>query len=220
MGNGEGDKLRDKIVIENITIKSLIICLMDQKVERWEVVEEGNAVKFRIGDGIDDGVDNGIIEIGFEAGCQKEIIEIEVDIKDTGGAKENRNIAWEEVKVVGEVGIVAEKTENIGVNAAIGSQYDGVKEGRVVKEEEDEVCVVKEEVIVDFVHVVLVDEVVEEGIAGEEFKDIGGGSEDTGVNLDDTIFGTVLGENIGEVGGEEGESCRDIAEEVSFGVVG
>lgn len=66
----------------------------------------------------------------------------------------------------------------------------------------------------------MVHEVVKEGVAGEEFEDIGGRSEETRVNLDDAVLGAVLGEYIGEVRGEEWELRGDIAEEIGFGVKG
>lgn len=64
MSNSEVEEFRDEIVIEDVSVDLVIIVLMDQKIEGREVVEEGDAVEFSIGDGVDDRVDDGIIEVG------------------------------------------------------------------------------------------------------------------------------------------------------------
>lgn len=64
MSNSEVEEFRDEIIIEDVSINLVIIVLMDQKIEGREVVEEGDAVEFSIGDGVDDRVDDGIIEVG------------------------------------------------------------------------------------------------------------------------------------------------------------
>jgi hypothetical protein len=193
---------------------------MNQKIERRIVVEEGDPVKLRVGRSIDDGVDNRIVKVRFKVSGKEDVVKVKVDVKDIGGGEKGGNVGGVKVKVIGEVGVVAEETENVWVNTAVASEDDGVQEGGVVDKEKDEVSVVKEEVIVNFVHIVLVDEVVEEGVTGEEFEDIGCRAVDAGVDLDDAVFGTVLGEDIGEVGGDKGKVCCDIAKKIGLRVAG
>lgn len=88
-----------------------------------------------------------------------------------------------------------------------------------MKEKGNEVSILEEVFVIEFIHIVLVDEVVEEGIGREELKDFGCRAEDAVVSLDDTTGCAVLRDRSVEVGLKGGVIVNDVAVEICLGVL-